>query len=110
MRNSPQKITLCLDLFFRGISTRQVQQHLQCFYTKNSSWVSIYKWVVKYSNLIYDNINSIKLKIGEELQIDEMEVGSRKSKYNGWFIDCIDSSTRFMVSSEFAKARGKNEI
>ena len=24
MRNSPQKITLCLDLFFRGISTRKI--------------------------------------------------------------------------------------
>ena len=32
MRNSPQKITLCLDLFYRGISTRKVQEHLQAFY------------------------------------------------------------------------------
>lgn len=38
MRNSPQKITLCLDLFFKGVSTRQVQAHLQQFYPHNSSW------------------------------------------------------------------------
>jgi len=26
MRNTPQKITLCMDLFYRGISTRKVQE------------------------------------------------------------------------------------
>ncbi|MCX8159183.1 MAG: hypothetical protein N3D20_02755 [Candidatus Pacearchaeota archaeon] len=48
MRNSSQRITLCLDLFFRGISTRKIQEHLQAFYSKNASWVSIYSWVIKY--------------------------------------------------------------
>lgn len=32
MKNSPQKITLCLDLFYKGVSTRKIQQHLQAFY------------------------------------------------------------------------------
>ena len=25
MKNAPQKVTLCLDLFYRGVSTRKVQ-------------------------------------------------------------------------------------
>jgi len=36
MRNSGKKIPLCLDLFFKGISTRQVKEHLQAFYPHNS--------------------------------------------------------------------------
>jgi len=52
MRNNSKKITLCLDLFFKGISTRQVQEHLQAFYPNNSSNVSIYNWVIKYSKKI----------------------------------------------------------
>jgi len=28
MRNHPKKITLCLDLFYKGISTKEIQQHL----------------------------------------------------------------------------------
>ena len=49
MRNNPRKVTLCLDLFYRGLSTREVQNHLQAFYPRNSSNVSIYQWVRKYS-------------------------------------------------------------
>ncbi len=55
MKNNPQKVTLCLDLFYKGISTRQIQSHLQAFYPHNSSYKSIYKWVVKYSRKIQNS-------------------------------------------------------
>jgi len=110
MRNSPQKITLCLDLFFKGISTRQVQSHLQAFYPHNSSHKTIYLWIVKYSNLISNYTDNLKLKVGEELQVDEMEIGKKTSKSRGWFIDSIDCDTRFMVASEFTKQRTIKEI
>lgn len=110
MRNSPQKITLCLDLFYRGVSTREVQNHLQAFYPHNSSWVTIYKWIVKYSKQISKFTDKLKVNVGEEMQIDEMEIGKRKSRYNGWYIDAIDSKTRFMVGSEFTKFRDMKEV
>lgn len=110
MKNNPKKVTLCLDLFYKGISTRQVQSHLQAFYPQNCSWVSLYKWIVKYSKRISEFTDNLKLNVGRELQIDEMEFGKRTSKTNGWFIDCIDTKTRFMVSSEFKKNRDLKEI
>ncbi len=45
MRNHPKKITCALDLFYRGVSTRKVQEHFQAFYPHNSSHKTIYKWV-----------------------------------------------------------------
>ncbi len=110
MKNNPQKVTLCLDLFYRGISTRKVQEHLQAFYPHNSSNVSIYKWVLKYSKMIHGFTNNLKINCGEELQIDEMEYGKKGKKNHSWFIDSIDTKTRFMVSSEFTKSRGKREL
>ncbi len=108
MKNSPQKVTLCLDLFYRGISTRKVQEHLQAFYPHNSSNVSIYKWIIKYSKKISEFTNKLKLKVGQELQFDEMEFRTKGEQ--SWFIDSIDTKTRFMVSSEFVKSRGQNEL
>jgi transposase-like protein len=97
-------------LFYRGISTRKVQEHLQAFYPHNSSHKTIYKWIVKYAKQISSFTDNIKLKVGSEMQIDEMEIGSRKSRHNGWFIDSIDTETRYMVSSKFAKSRTSKEI
>jgi transposase-like protein len=116
MRNSPHKITLCLDLFFRGITTRKIQEHLQAFYPKNASWVSIYLWVVKYSKLIANFTDKLKVKAGSEIQIDEIEFHRRKSHKKkldvdkNWFIDSIDTTTRFIITSEYVKAREKEAI
>jgi transposase-like protein len=110
MRNNPKKITLCLDLFYKGVSTRQVQEHLQQFYPHNSSWVTIYNWIIKYSKQISKFTDKLKIKCGKELQIDEMEIGKRTSRHNGWYIDSIDSETRFMVASEFTKRRDLKEV
>jgi len=103
MRNAPQKITLCLDLFYKGVSTRKVQDHLRAFYPHNSSHVSIYEWVIKYSNIIYNFTNKIPLKTGNELMVDEMEY-STKGKQS-WFVDCMDTRTRYMVASDFMYGR-----
>ena len=105
MKNAPQKVTLCLDLFYRGVSTRKVQEHLQSFYPANSSNVSIYKWIIKYSKMIYGFTNNLKINCGEEVQFDEMEYGRKGKKNHSWFIDAIDTKTRYMVSSNFSKRR-----
>lgn len=115
MRNAPQKITLCLDLFYRGVSTRKVQEHLQAFYPHNSSHKSIYKWIVKYAKIIGKFTDNLKVSSSGSVEFDEMEYHRRKShKHKGvdknWFIDCIDTETRFMLSSGYAKSRSKKEI
>jgi len=80
MRNKPEKITLCLDLFYRGVSTRKIQEHLQAFYPHNSSHKSIYKWVIKYARVISNFTNNLKIKVGSEIQTDEMEYHRRKQR------------------------------
>jgi transposase-like protein len=64
MRNNAQKITLCLDLFFRGISTRKVQEHLKVFYPHNADHSTILRWIVKYSKLISNFTDKLKVKVG----------------------------------------------
>jgi len=115
MRNTPEKISQSIDLFYRGVSTRKVQEHLAIFHPHNASNVSIYKWVVKYAKMIGGFTDKLNLNVGEELQVDEMEHHRRKHHTTrgietNWFIDCIDTSTRFMVSSHFADKRNSKAI
>jgi putative transposase len=115
MRNHPKKITCALDLFYRGISTRKVQGHFKAFYPHNSSNVSVYNWIVKYSKMISNFTDKLKINNGNEIQLDEMEYHRREThKKKGlskdWFIDSIDTQTRFLLSAEYVKSRGKTEI
>lgn len=115
MRNNPQKITLCLDLFFKGVSTRKIQEHLQAFYPHNSDNSNIYRWIVKYSNIISNHTSKIKVNSGSTIEVDEVEYKRRKyhnkvGVEQNWFIDSIDVKTRYMLSSEYFKSRGTKEI
>ncbi|MBS3076013.1 DDE-type integrase/transposase/recombinase [Candidatus Pacearchaeota archaeon] len=117
MRNSPQKITCALDLFHRGLSTREVQNHFKAFFPHNSSNVSIYKWVKKYNLKIANFTDNLKINTGSYIEVDEMEYHRRKSHKKGskgidknWFIDGIDVKTRFMINSTYVKHRSKNNL
>jgi len=115
MKNHPKKITCALDLFYRGVSTRKVQEHFKAFYPHNSDHTSVLRWITKYSIMISKFTDNLYLNIGKEIQIDEMEYHRGKfHNKNGvdknWFIDCIDSKTRFMISSEYVKAREQKEL
>jgi transposase-like protein len=70
--------------------------------------MTIYRWIVKYSKMISKFTDNIKLKVGKELQVDEMEFKAKGKR--AWFIDSIDTETRYMVSSEFVKHRRTKEL
>lgn len=116
MRNSPTKITQSIDLFYRGVSTRKVQEHLGVFYPHNASNVSIYKWIVKYSKMISKFTNKLKANVGEEVQVDEVEFHRRKTHKGkrgaekNWFVDSIDPETKFLVASAYGRTRSSKEI
>ena len=62
--------------------------------------------------------NKLKLKVGEEAQTDEIEYhrrinhkkGSRLGAEKNFFIDSVDTETRFMLSSEYMKTRSSRDI
>ena len=116
MRNAPQKITCAIDLFYRGVSTRKVQEHFKAFYPHNASHKSIYKWIIKYSRQISKFTNRLKLSVSSEAQTDEVEFHRRKSHKaklgteKNFFIDSICPQTKFMVSSEYMKSRSARDI
>jgi len=115
MRNNPNKITCALDLFYKGVSTRKVQEHFKAFYPHNSSHKSVYKWVIKYAGMISNFTDKLKINSGKEIQVDEMEYHRRTNSNKmgvskDWFIDSIDCKTRYMVGSKYFNSRGQKEI
>lgn len=103
MRNNPEKITNSLHLYFSGASLRKTQAHLAVFYPHNASYVSILKWIRKYSNLVTEFTDKLNLKVGEELMSDEMEYATKGQQT--WFVDVLDTKTRYIVSSDFMRSR-----
>jgi len=116
MRNAPQKVTCAMDLFYRGVSTRKVQEHFKAFYPHNADHTSILRWIRRYSVMISNFTGKLKLNVGAEIQIDEVEYHRRKSHKKklgiekNFFIDSICPQTKFMVASNYVQSRSMKEI
>jgi len=117
MRNSPQKITQAVDLFYRGASTRGTQEHLGMFFSHNADHSSILRWVWKYAKIISKFTDKLRLNLSEEMQFDEIEYKRRlrhtkgsKGTEDNFFIDGVCPTTRFIIASEYSRSRNKKKI
>ncbi|MEM4137713.1 MAG: DDE-type integrase/transposase/recombinase [Candidatus Anstonellaceae archaeon] len=103
MKNHENKITSCINMYYAGMSLRKIQEHLQMFAPKNCHYSTIYRWIVKYANMISNFTDKLQINSGKELMSDEMEY-HRLGKQN-WFVDVMDTETRFMVASDYMESR-----
>lgn len=103
MRNKRRIIATALDLYFDGMSVRKVQRQIEYIFRVKVSQVAIYKWIVKYSELVKEYVDSLKADLGDEWHVDETVI-----KIDGkdrWFWEIIDKETRFMVAGHLSESR-----
>ncbi len=103
MKNHEDKVTACMNMYYAGMSLRKIQEHLQMFAPKNSHYSTIYRWIVKYANMISTLTDNLQVQSGQELMSDEMEY-HRLGEQN-WFVDVMDTTTRYVVASDYMKSR-----
>ena len=107
-RNTPEKITQSLHLYFSGVSLRKSQAHLGVFYPHNASHMTILRWIREYSSLIGNFVDNLKINNSECISFDEMEYKTKGKQ--SFFIDVIDMQTRYILSSGYYYNRGMNEM
>lgn len=106
-RSDPDLIAKALDLYFRGVSFRQVAKHFGQVYGLNLSPMTVYRWVTHYSALAADWMNRQGAKVGETWHVDERIVNVDGEHRYLWNV--MDSQTRFLLASRISKGRGVPE-
>jgi putative transposase len=107
MRTNPKAIMVALDLYFKGISLRKIQDHLKQFEGTHVSYVSVYKWIQKYVALMEQYAKTLKPQLSNVWHADEMKVNVH-GKWQ-WLWNIMDSDTRYILASHVAQGRGAAE-
>jgi putative transposase len=101
---NPQVVTSVLDLYYKGVSLRNIQDHLsQIFGVQLNSPQTILNWIKKYEGLIGEYIKTLKPELGKQWHVDEMKV-----KFGGswkWLWNVMDKETRFLLASNITEKR-----
>jgi transposase-like protein len=106
-RADPELIAKALDLYFRGVSLRQIASHFEQAYGLRLSPMTVYRWIVHYGRLASEWLDAQKAKVGDKWHVDETMVSVDGEKR--WVWNVMDSETRFLLATAVSKARSVRE-
>lgn len=103
MKNDPKVITVALDAYFRGMSLRDVRDHLIQFHGVKVHFVTILRWIAKYTKIIGDYVDGFVPNVSDTWQMDEMMIDADGKKQ--WLWNVMDDDTRFLLASRISRKR-----
>ncbi|MFQ5919088.1 MAG: SWIM zinc finger family protein [Thermoplasmata archaeon] len=74
LKGDAQTITLALDLYFKGLSLRQITDTLVQFYNIQVSHVTVYRWLKRYVDILAEFGRALRPSVGGKWNCDEMKV------------------------------------
>jgi transposase-like protein len=106
MKSTPQDITAAMQLYFTGLSFRNVTKALKLRGVKVSH-VAVYKWINKYTTLMEQYIEKIQPQVSDTWRADEIYV---KIKGNMKYVFAVmDDETRYWIAQEVAGSKYKHD-
>lgn len=105
MKVTPQVVTVALDLYFKGISTRKIVDHIDQFHRVKISHVAIFKWIKKYVGILKDYVDQLNPQVSGIWHSDEVFLSLSKNKDAKWLWNVMDNETRFWLASKITENR-----
>jgi len=107
MKNKPEIVAASLDLFYRGLSLRQIVQHLETSQRIKISYGTIYYWIKKYVDLVSQYTEGLTANLSGKLHADETVLTVSGRHLLLWSL--LDSETRFLVATHISQKRGEED-
>jgi putative transposase len=103
MRYKPQIITMALDLYFNGLSSRKVAKYFQDFLDIKITHKDILNWISKFIRKIKQFTDNLKPTLSKIFHADEIFVRCNKEQHYFW--DVVDKDTRFLLATHYSTLR-----
>ena len=101
MRTESRIISASIDLYFEGLSVRKVQTQIEKIFGVRVSQMTLWKWIMKYSKLVSEFVETLKPKLVGIYKVDETAIKCKGVQK--WFWEIIDDQTKFLVASLISK-------
>ena len=74
------KITITLDLYFKGISLRKISDHLTQMYGIAINFSTIYKWIAKYVGAMDSYVKTLIPKLSGQWHVERWRSKSEAAR------------------------------
>jgi transposase-like protein len=116
-RYSPETISLTLDLYFSGLSTRKIARTLSDHFQTELDQSTVHRWIGRFVPQISEYVNSLSPQLSDTWHADEVFVkmkggetvrgGMDRKKMDGmaYLWNIMDRKTRFLLASRLSAKR-----
>ena len=87
-----------MDLYFKGISLRGIQDHLRQFYSMELDHSNILRRIQRYSGVIDTYVKTLKPEVADIWHHDEMKIHAG-GKWR-WLWNIMDEETKFLITTQ----------
>ena len=109
MKTPANQVSSALNMYYEGMSIEAIRRELKQEYGRERlSSATIYEWIQKYTQYAIDSIKDYHPKVGDTWVADETVL--RIDGQNVWFLDIIDSKTRYLLASRLSTFRSVNDV
>lgn len=99
----PKIVTLAMDLYYKGLSLREISDTLKQFYNIEVSHGTIRNWITKFSQRIDEYTKQLTPKVSDAWHVDEQMIKSKGK--DRWLWNIIDEQTRFLIANNITNTR-----
>jgi transposase-like protein len=103
MNTESRVIATAIDLYYEGLSVRKVANQIKKIFGVQSSHVTVWNWIMKYSKLVSEFVETFKPQLLGIYKVDETAIKCKGE--DAWFWEIIDEQTKFLVASHLSKSR-----
>jgi len=108
---SSEIVSLCIDLYLKGLSYRVIKQQLREQFDLRVNHVTIYNWIQTYVGIIKKYVDKFNPQLSAVWQMDETWIAFKGPRIvtnrldlraGNWCWICIDTATRFITDMYLA--------
>ena len=103
VKANPKIIVLTMDLYFKGLSLRDISDTVFQFYNQRIHFDTIRRWITKFSKQMDSYTKQFTPELSGQFHSDEQMIKVKKNWNYAW--NTIDHNTRFLLASTITKGR-----
>ena len=107
MHGQALAILIALDLYYRGLSLRQISEHLQSIYKISVSHGTIYGWIKRYVSIVSKHLSRLNVKTSERWHADDSVIRVSGRHLTVW--GALDGETRLLIATHISNHKDTEE-